>query len=542
MRSVSSLRKVDQPVPRRHSRLRTGIVLAPALAGAGLLLWAGWMHPIGIGIVFSLYLAAYHTLRQWTRREEAPAEELSRAELFQIAPCYISVQNASFRIVKTNNLFRRDFGHCIGKHCYQVYKGRTTVCPDCPVEQTFRDGFGYSREETVELQDGSKAQVIVYSSPIVNEKGRISHVMEMMTNITEVKKLQSELELRRGEYKRLFDAVPCYISVHDREFRIVESNALFERHFGDRHGEHCYEVYKSREKVCSNCPVAKSFEDGRSHSSEEILLTRDGQAAHMIVYSMPLRNESGRIDRVMEMMTNITEVKQLQRQLTTTGKAVAGMAHRIKNILMGLEGGIFVVNTGLETDDKETMEQGWAMIKRNVSKVSHIVKDMLYCSKVREPSFQRVSPEEIATEVYTLFQKRASDNAIELRLEIPDTPHFGHFDPDSIHSLMTNLVTNAIDGCKFDFSDNKDRHLITLRCHRNEQGETVIEVSDNGAGIPKEAQEKIFEDFFSTKGSEGTGLGLLVAQKIAEEHGGSISFQSEEGSGTTFRAVFPVQQ
>ena len=68
----------------------------------------------------------------------------------------------------------------------------------------------------------------------------------------------------------------------------------------------------------------------------------------------------------------------------------------------------------------------------------------------------------------------------------------------------------------------------------------MVEVADNGAGIPDDAKEKVFESFFSTKGTEGTGLGLLVVQKVVEEHRGSVSFTSTVGQGTTFRVVFPA--
>jgi signal transduction histidine kinase len=67
----------------------------------------------------------------------------------------------------------------------------------------------------------------------------------------------------------------------------------------------------------------------------------------------------------------------------------------------------------------------------------------------------------------------------------------------------------------------------------------VFEVEDNGPGIPSEVQEKVFEEFFSTKGTEGTGIGLLVVQKVAEEHGGTVTFTSETGKGTTFRVSIP---
>ncbi len=523
-------------------KILTISVFTTAVAVVFIAFASGRINPILVGIGLAAYMATFYALISKHLRDKPVTDELNKDQLFQIVPCYVSMQDANYRIVKTNNLFKEHIGNFIGRHCYTVYKGRDSICPDCPVEKTFRDGISYSREETIETRDGRKAHVIVQSSPLRDKRGRITHVMEMMTNITEVKRLQTDLEESRKQYKELFDKVPCYISIQDRDFRIVESNSRFRRHFGESNGKACHAVYKGRDKVCPDCPVALSFEDGKSHSSEEIVITHSDRPAHMIVYSMPLRNERGEIDRVMEMMTDITEVKLLQRELTTTGRAVAGMAHRIKNIIMGLEGGIFVVNTGMESDDKEVVEEGWEMIERNVGKVSHIVKDMLYCSKTRIPSFRKVSPATIVEEVHSLFHKRAGDDGIELRLDIDSAPKSGNFDPDSLHSLMTNLVTNAIDACKFDMTEGKENHVISLRCGNDSEGSVIVEVSDTGPGIPHDVQDKIFEDFFSTKGSEGTGLGLLVAQKVAEEHGGSISFETEKGRGTTFRAVFPINR
>ena len=82
-------------------------------------------------------------------------------------------------------------------------------------------------------------------------------------------------------------------------------------------------------------------------------------------------------------------------------------------------------------------------------------------------------------------------------------------------------------------------HRITMRCSQSPSGDVVLEVEDNGAGIPEDVHHKVFESFFSTKGTEGTGLGLLVVQKVVNEHGGQITFTSEEGKGTRFRAVLP---
>jgi signal transduction histidine kinase len=241
----------------------------------------------------------------------------------------------------------------------------------------------------------------------------------------------------------------------------------------------------------------------------------------------------------MEVATDITEVKELERELALIGRAVAGLAHRIKNILMGLEGGLFVVNTALAKDDKSTVTQGWEMIERNVDRVSQIVKDLLYCAKKRTPEFQdSVCPQEIAQEVYDLFHERTASEDIELHLELGE-PHRCTLNPDGIHSLITNLVTNAIDACRFDPDEAKIRHHITIRCAARPGGETWIEIEDDGTGIPNEVTSKVFEDFFSTKGTEGTGLGLLIISRVVEEHSGSITFTSEPGQGTTFSVLIP---
>ena len=350
--------------------------------------------------------------------------------------------------------------------------------------------------------------------------------------------LKEKLEQTRRDYKRLFEAVPCYICVLDEQLNILEANTLYQQDFDSNRGTHCYEVCKGRDRACPDCLVAQTFEDGQVHSSEERLNTRDGRALDMVVYSMPVLNDKGQINAVMEVFTDITEVKRLQRQLTLMGRAVAGMAHRIKNILMGLEGGIFVVNTGMESNDNATIEEGWEMVERNVSKVSRLVKDLLFCSKARQPIFKdNVCPQDIAREVHALFAERSGAD-IELHLDLDQEPQCGTFDPDGLANLLSNLMANAIDACRF--NDQKSTHHITLRCRQDPQGTCVFEIEDDGPGIPDDVSEKMFEDFFSTKGTEGTGIGLLVVRKVANEHGGKVSFESELGRGTTFRVTLPA--
>jgi PAS domain S-box-containing protein len=357
---------------------------------------------------------------------------------------------------------------------------------------------------------------------------------------TRIADLHRALDESRRGYERLFAAVPCYICVQDRDHHIIEANELYREDFGATDRSLCYEVCKGRATKCPDCIVDNTFSDGQVHTSEEILITAAGRRLSAVVHTTPIYDDDGRISSVMEVFTDITEVKKLQRQLALMGRAVAGMAHRVKNILMGLEGGIFVVNEGLENEDRTTVDEGWEMVQRNVELVSRIVKDLLYCSKERPPQLQTdICPQQIVLDVRDLFADRLANEDIDVRTDVPEPHHTGAFDPDGLHNLLCNLVANAADACRFDQNPDGERHTITLRCRRGSKGETILQVSDTGPGIPADVNGRVFEDFFSTKGTEGTGIGLLVAQKVAEDHGGKVSFHSPPGGGTTFTVTLP---
>ena len=521
-------------VPPRRS-LWTVIYLAGAVVISAIgALTAPFVSPAVLAVVLVSCLSALGLLILLTQRRH----KLAYARWRDVMPCYLSIQDKNLRITDTNNLFRRDFGERIGEYCYQAYKENDAPCPDCPVLRTFKDGLVHSGEETVKAQDGTVANVVVTSAPLFNNRGEVAAVVEMSTNVTEMKALQRELEESRRNYQRLFESVPCYICVLDRDLRIRESNELYRWAFGNVEGRHCYEACKGRKSECPECLVQATFADGQVHSSEETLKTRGGQRFNLVVYSMPIRNDRGEITSVMEVFTDITDVKTLQRQLTLMGRAVAGMAHRIKNILMGLEGGIFVVNSGMESNDRDQITEGWEMVERNVKTVSAIVKDLLFCSKKRLPMYQPdVCPQDVMQRVHELYARRIADDDIDLRLELSEPRVCGTFDPDGLHNLLSNLVANAIDACRFDTSGKKTGFTITLRCRQEDDGTTVFEVEDNGAGIPDEHSGKVFEEFFSTKGTEGTGVGLLVVQKVAEEHRGGVTFSSRPGAGTRFQVT-----
>ncbi len=118
------------------------------------------------------------------------------------------------------------------------------------------------------------------------------------------------------DYQQIFQALPCFLSVQDREFRVLDANERFRRHFGDFEGRYCYQVYKQRSEPCEVCPVARTFRDGERHESEEEIRTLAGDELVVLVHTKPVLNDAGEIVAVMEMSTDITHIKNLQKLLT----------------------------------------------------------------------------------------------------------------------------------------------------------------------------------------------------------------------------------
>lgn len=455
--------------------------------------------------------------------------------LFDSVPCYLTAVDQDYRIVRANKAFREQFGEQVGKHCYVGYKGLDARCVDCAVEKTFADGLTHESEEVWQI-DGRDVYVIVETAPIFDDDGNMVEVLEMSLDVTPLKQLQMELERKKEDYKYLFGHVPCYLTVVNKDYRIVQANQLFREDFGDQAGENCFRVYKKLDTKCANCPVEKTFADGESHHSEEVW-KRNGEPTYVLVHTAPVRDETGKITGVIEMSTNITEIKRLQGELAVLGETIAGMSHTIKNILSGLQGGVYVVDSGLERHKQDRVREGWSMVKKNVEKISDLVKGILYASKEREPERIAVNPGDLLAEVCDLYENRARAEHIEIRREFDRSMKQGLLDPAGMHSALANLVANAIQALR---TVTKADRRITVRAKEHD-GLLVMHVQDNGPGIPEEIKEKLFDKFYSTKGSQGTGLGLVITRKVVEEHGGTIRVDSEPGRGTSFIIEIPFE-
>jgi signal transduction histidine kinase len=269
--------------------------------------------------------------------------------------------------------------------------------------------------------------------------------------------------------------------------------------------------------------------------NDEILEIALNRAQERIVMRQKLTEYTQNLEQlVQDKSQKLIEAERL----AAVGQTVAGLSHAIKNITGGLKGGAFVLEKGIELNDQKYLLQGWEMIKGNVDKITNLSLDLLNYAKATDLNVQSCDPRQPAQEVIDLMRPRAQALGINLVSDFSQKLNACQFDADLIGRCLLNLVTNAIDACRFDSPDAPDK-MVTLRAKKTRGWGVEYQVRDNGCGMSTATKKKIFKHFFSTKGSEGTGIGLMITQKIIDEHNGVITVVSQEGAGSKFFIKLP---
>jgi signal transduction histidine kinase/FixJ family two-component response regulator len=455
---------------------------------------------------------------------------------FSEMPCFVSIHSPGLKVIAVNPLYRDRLGDKVGHDSWAVYDGKTGTKANCPAGKTYNSGKGLRTRATVKTASGDKTPVMVNTAPIRNQNGDVELVVEISADLAEVKRLQEELDRSQQRYQQLFDEVPCYISVQDRQFQLTAANRRFKEDFDTEYGAFCYEVYKHREEPCPNCPVIKTFEDGQSHQTEMVVTSKAGERYNVLIWTAPLRNGAGEITHVMEMSTNITQIRKLQDHLSSLGLKISSISHGIKGLLTGLDGGMYLVESGLTKDKPERVQKGWEDIKTIVGRIRKLVHNILFFAKERELKYTRIDGLNFAEDVAATVETKIRANGIDFFRDFDESVGMLQIDAGVLRLALINILENALDACLEDQSQSN--HKIVFRVQQDD-GQVIFEISDNGIGMDQQTYEKLFTLFFSSKGNKGTGLGLFIADKIIDQHGGKISVESKSGRGSKFKVTIP---
>lgn len=221
-----------------------------------------------------------------------------------------------------------------------------------------------------------------------------------------------------------------------------------------------------------------------------------------------------------------------QEKIAALGRAAAQVAHEVKNPLAGL----LLYSMHLKSKAADKLSDGELLlidkIVETINSLTKTVNQVLNYARPINLNPQLIDLNLVVADVLQLLQPQMASGRFEQRLELDEAGCYGSFDEPSIRSTLLNLVLNAIQAMP-------DGGKLAVTTERRE-GSVAVEISDTGKGMTEEQLKKIFEPFYTTK-SQGLGLGMSYAQRVVEQHRGTISIESLPGVGTTIRVELPSE-
>ena len=461
--------------------------------------------------------------------------------LFDQVPCHVLLINKDMKIVKANQRAKEMLGEVVGRYCYEALKRNDQECSECTALQTFSDGLQHSGHHIWKSGKGDIAHLHVITVPLRLEDGSFDVVMEMAVDVTHTLKLEDGLKFAHNYLQSLIAASRDGIFAIDKKGKIIVFNPAACRIFGTKSNQ-----IITRDDLSLMLPKGflsqVSSEQGQIHLRETELRTVDGKMFPARLTGTQLFDEKGPMGMAFSVQ-DMSEIRRLEKEKmeaerqAIVGQTVAELAHGIKNLVIALEGGIYMLNSGLHKSDINRVESGLDTLVRNIDRISKFVKEFLNFSRDRLLEPRLCNPADIAEEVTKLHIPMAEEHGIRIEAETCGQIDPAAIDYEKMHECLTNLVGNAIDACRSEEGTGNGK-FIKIRTF--EENRVIhYEVIDNGCGMDAETRDKAFNKFFTTKGLQGTGLGMLMARKIIQEHGGKIDLKSDLGIGTTVHINLP---
>lgn len=283
-------------------------------------------------------------------------------------------------------------------------------------------------------------------------------------------------------------------------------------------------------------PGQRSPAHGIKHSQHELdVLHKDGSSLPLAVSASPLRDNSGTVTGIVCLFEDLSGARALEVErrrldrLAALGEMSAVVAHEIRNPVAGIAAGVEYLSRGIP--DGSARKEDVAMILGEIDRINRILEDILSVARPFQLKLSTEAVPDIMEHVLHRHQRSLENKAIRVIRRYAPTLPLARADRERMEQALTNLVLNAVEAMS-------TGGILSIGLGTRQRWLTIT-ISDTGPGIPPDVQRRIFEPFFTTK-ARGTGLGLAVARRVIEEHGGSIEIASELGKGTTFTIQLPL--
>jgi PAS domain S-box-containing protein len=365
----------------------------------------------------------------------------------------------------------------------------------------------------------------------------------------EVAAQSREIEEQRRFTGLIIDSLPLGLYVVDRDYRIQIWNR--QREMGapglrrdEVMGRQVFEVLTRQPAEELRADFDRVFETGEIQQAE-LEVTIAGEVRMFRLTKIPMRLEGDEISHVITIGEDVTDSRRIQgrimqsEKLAAVGQLAAGVMHEINNPLATIS--VCVAAIGgrlgeLTGPDKAAVEEYLELIDKEVDRCTRIVDGLLDFSRPKGKAKGKVVLNALVDETLFLLKHHQRFKRLTVARELDMTLPASTGNAEQLTQVLMALMLNAVDAMD-------DRGKLTVRTGRNpsRSDEVVVEIEDNGIGIPRAEQTKIFEPFYTTKPpGRGTGLGLSICYGIVEDHRGRIEVDSQPGRGSIFRVFLPV--
>jgi two-component system NtrC family sensor kinase len=473
-------------------------------------------------------------------------------------------------VINVNKTFLKKFGvsknEIIGQTCHEFFYQSKNPCPyeTCPLPKVLAEREGQTILRRITTPGGQEKWEDRIFSPILDDAGEVSYIIEKIRDVTHVKRLERELSGTKEFLERFVQSSMSGIIAADRHGKILVMNPAAEALLG-------YTFHEARNKITIRdiFPPGQAKEGmkklrdegfggkGKLRCSQIMLLNAQGEEIPVeltaaIIYEgdqevatmgifNDLREKLAQEEKMKEVLLRAAQAEKM----ASLGQLAAGVAHEINNPLTGilLYGGLLLEDLGSDDPKYQDLQS----IIEDANQCRNIVKSLLAYSRQTRANKEILPLNDLVEQSLSLIRDQSLFINIEVVKELSDEIMLIRADRNQLNQVIINLVINAVDAM-----ERKGTLTFRTYCDRGKRkgvkksgpaGFAYLEVSDTGCGIPDDNLPRIFDPFFTTKDpGKGTGLGLSTVYGIVQAHGGNIWVKETSKEGTTFILEFPLYQ
>jgi two-component system, NtrC family, sensor kinase len=427
------------------------------------------------------------------------------------------------------------------------------------LEQLPRDGPGMrlslEHEEAImgllEVRPGAGATEREILSVVVDLVAPFLASLALSADLAvEVAAQSREIDEQRRFISLIIDTLPVGLYVVDRDYRIKIWNR--QREIGapglrrdEVVGRRVFEVLSRQPAEELRADFDRVFQTGEI-LQDELDVTLGGEIRSFRLSKIPMRLEGDEISHVITIGEDVTESRRIQGQimqsekLAAIGQLAAGVMHEINNPLATISACVAAIEGrlgALRDAEKVTVGEYLEIIDKEVDRCTRIVDGLLDFSRPKGKTKGRVVLNALVDETLFLLKHHQRFKRLTLVRELDMTLPATNGNAEQLTQVLMALMLNAVDA----MDDRRGKLTVRTSRNPNQADEVVVEIEDNGIGIPRADQSKIFDPFYTTKPpGRGTGLGLSICYGVVEEHRGRIEVDSQPGRGSIFRVFLPV--